>query len=257
MQSSANTPVTPKSHAKLLAADDYVRQRLAPGMRDLNYVILKDLVEFLRQVAPKIQGKIFDYGCGGAPYRPLFAHCQEYVAADIEKNPAVDCLLKADGTTGQLDNAFDAVLSTQVLEHIRDPEAYLSEAKRIMRPGGKLLLTTHGMFEEHGCPDDFMRWTGRGLEQLVTKSGFQIVSGHKLSTGLRGQVQIINQMSLQWGCPNKPIIHLPLSIVRKTHRLFGVRLLNWFADLFPEQAIAASSGPASVYSCVAVLAEKR
>jgi SAM-dependent methyltransferase len=257
MSSSRVVHVPHRSHAPLLAAADYVRQRLSPSRRDLNYVHLKDLSVFLQKMAAQMEGEVFDYGCGGAPYRSLFGHCKSYIAADIEANPAVDCLLNSDGTTGKADTSFDVVISTQVLEHIQDPEAYLREAWRILRPGGKLLLTTHGMFEEHGCPYDFTRWTGRGLEQLVAKSGFHVVAGYKLSTQLRGFVQITNQMSLHWRYPRKMYFHIPLVAIRKAYHLVGVRALNWLTDFFPEQAIVPNSAPASLYACVAVLAEKR
>ena len=244
------------SHTAALSDSEYVRARLAPRRRDVNYVHLKDLADFLRSAAPAIRGEVFDYGCGGAPYRSLFAHCRRYLAADIEANPAVDCVLEPNGTTGQADASFDAVLSTQVLEHIQDPDAYLREAQRILRPGGQLLLTTHGMFEEHGCPHDFLRWTSRGLDELVTKNGFRVSSSHKLSTELRGYVQLSNQMALHWRCPDQPLLHYPLAVLRKTHGLIGVPLLNWFADRFPRQAVVSGSDSASLYVCVAVRAFK-
>jgi len=143
--------------ANALSDPDYVRQRLKPRIRDLNYLHLTDLANLMRQVAAKTQGEVFDYGCGGAPYRSLFAHCKRYLAADIQPGPAVDVVLKPDGTTAQPEGNYDLVLSTQVLEHIQQPDTYLRECHRILRSRGQLLLTTHGMFEEHGCPCDFHR----------------------------------------------------------------------------------------------------
>ena len=165
-------------------------------------------------------------------------------------------MLKSDGTTGQPDGSFDAVLSTQVLEHIQDPDAYLRETRRILRPGGELLLTTHGMFEEHGCPQDFLRWTSRGLEELVGRNGFRVSSSHKLSTELRGCVQLANHLVLHWRCPDRPLLHYPLAGLRRAHGFVGVPLLNWFADRFPRQAVVPGSDAAGVYVCVAVRAVK-
>ena len=239
-----------------LSSQDYVRQRLQPRLRDLNYLHLKDLAELLRQTASKTGGEVFDYGCGGAPYRSLFTHCKRYVSADIQPGPAVDKVLQADGTTGEADASYDLVLSTQVLEHIERPDAYLGECHRILRPGGQLILTTHGMFEEHGCPYDFHRWTSRGLEKLLLGARFQVLESCKLTTEMRAYVQLQNQMILHFRCPEKPLRHLFLALIRRVYCALGVPCLNWFAERFPQQAIVPASNASSLYVCVYVRAVK-
>lgn len=247
----ANTSPIP-----VLADQDYIRQRVDPRFRDLNYLHLKDLAQLLRRVASGTHGEIFDYGCGGAPYRHLFAHCKRYIAADINPGSTVDRVLMADGTTGEAEGSYDAVLSTQVLEHVGDPVGYLEECRRILRSGGELFLTTHGMFEEHGCPYDFHRWTSRGLEELVQKSGLKVVESFKLTTELRGFVQLMNQMVLHFRAPNKPILHFFLAALRKTYCALGVPCLNRFAEFFADQAVLPANNPASLYVCVYVRAAK-
>jgi SAM-dependent methyltransferase len=67
------------------------------------------------------------------------------------------------------------VLSTQVLEHVEDPKAYLKEAHRILEKEGKLILSTHGYWMFHPDPTDFWRWTSTGLKKIVTEAGFEVV----------------------------------------------------------------------------------
>ena len=67
------------------------------------------------------------------------------------------------------------MLSTQVLEHVTDPALYLSECFRVLRPGGRMLLSTHGIFVYHPDPEDFWRWTCEGLRKAVTDAGFDVV----------------------------------------------------------------------------------
>ena len=246
------------AHSKLetLSKKDYVLQRLQPRLRDVYYLHLKDLAELVRDLASKSGGEVFDYGCGGAPYRSFFTHCKRYVGADIQAGPAVDQVLLADGTTGEPEASYDLVLSTQVLEHIENPEAYLGECYRILRPGGRLILTTHGMFEEHGCPYDFHRWTSRGLEEQLLKAGFLVVESQKLTTELRAYVQLNNQMIHHLKCPERPLLHIFLSIIRKVYCAVGVPCLNWFADLFPHQAIIPANQASSLYICVCVQGTK-
>jgi SAM-dependent methyltransferase len=80
------------------------------------------------------------------------------------------------------DCTADVVVSTQVLEHVPDPRAYLLECRRILKPGGMLILTTHGYWEYHPQPTDLWRWTGPGLRKLVEASGFRVLD----CTGLLG-----------------------------------------------------------------------
>lgn len=61
------------------------------------------------------------------------------------------------------DDSADGVVSFQVLEHVWDLDWYLGECQRILRPGGWLLLSTHGTWLYHAHPTDFRRWTRDGL----------------------------------------------------------------------------------------------
>ena len=118
--------------------------------------------------------RILDYGCAEKPYRPLFLARADYVGADLPGNPAADLVINPDGTVPLGDQSFDLVLSTQVLEHVSDPDLYLRECLRLLRPGGRLLLTTHGIFAYHPDPVDLWRWTCEGLQEAVRRTGFEI-----------------------------------------------------------------------------------
>jgi hypothetical protein len=259
MKVDASSPASPKDPALagLLSADDYVRRRIAPGLGDPDYPILKDLFDLLNSVAPEITGEVFDYGCGGAPYRSLFSKCRRYVGADLAPGPRVDRVLKANGLTGEPNEAYDVVLSTQVLEHVKEPAVYLRECHRILRPGGQLLLTTHGMFEEHGCPYDFYRWTCNGLEALTTASGFQVLESAKLTTEIRAMVQLLNQMSLHLRSPQSVRFGSLLTISGKLYSRLALKALNWSTRFFPEQGKVPASNPSSLYACIYIRGKKQ
>ena len=114
--------------------------------------------------------RVLDFGCGLQPYRAVFDSGVEYVGADLPGNDTADVEIN-EGIVDLPDESFDLVLSTQVLEHVTDPDAYLREARRLLRPGGHLLLTTHGVMFYHPHPTDLWRWTAEGLTDITTRAG--------------------------------------------------------------------------------------
>jgi SAM-dependent methyltransferase len=93
--------------------------------------------------------RVLDLGAGSCPYRALFAHCR-YETQDFARlgddqlrhggygNIDYRCDIAhvpvADGT-------FDAILCTEVLEHVAEPINAVKEMARILKPGGHLMLT--------------------------------------------------------------------------------------------------------------------
>ena len=122
-----------------------------------------------------VGGRLLDYGCADQPYRHFAPPGVEYVGADIPGNPLASVEIAPDGTVPVGDGEFDAVLSTQVLEHVEDPAVYLRECFRVLRPGGRVLLSTHGIMVWHPDPVDYWRWTHSGLRRQVEQAGFRVV----------------------------------------------------------------------------------
>ena len=170
--------------------------RLNPSLFSGRYYHLKKLRECNEHViAQHLAGKnvatLLDYGCGDSPYRPLFEpHVGRYIGADIERNPKADILIELpSGRVAADDGSFDALLSTQVLEHVLDPAKYLQEAHRLLKPGGLMFLSTHGYWIYHPDPTDFWRWTRDGLEKTIEREGFEIVESlgifNRFASGLQ------------------------------------------------------------------------
>lgn len=165
--------------------------------------------------------RVLDYGCAEIPYRRFFGADAEVVGADLPGNPEASIELRPDGSLPVEDSSFDAVLSTQVLEHVADPALYLAECHRILRPGGQLLLSTHGLMVYHPDPVDLWRWTGAGLERAVTDAGFEVTRLEGVmglgATGLQ-----LLQESLYYRLPRWPRTLLALclqTLIRIADRL--------------------------------------
>lgn len=240
----------------VLHADAYVASRLRPPLSDLHCLALRDILAVVQPFAGQVRGKLFDYGCGGAPYRSLFTGVTEYVRADVTPGPNIDRLLPTNGLTDEPAGRYDAVLSTQVLEHVLDPAAYLRECARILRPSGSLLVTTHGMFEEHGCPYDFHRWTARGLELAVIAAGLEVESCQKLTAGVRGSIQQLHYLTAALYAPERPGWHKVFGGVRRLYHYGAIAPLNWLAGRFPMHALVPANHWAPIYVGVAVRARK-
>ena len=120
--------------------------------------------------------RVLDFGCGEMPYRELFGPGVHYVGADLPGNPAAEVEVSGDGRLSVPDESFDVVVSTQVLEHVRSPSTYMQECFRVLRPGGRLLLSTHGMMILHPDPVDLWRWTSDGLRYQVELAGMRVVA---------------------------------------------------------------------------------
>ena len=178
--------------AEIIGDADYARLRLTPEPEHNFYLHLQDLRRALGECAPEAKGVLLDFGCGSSPYRSLFPNV-EYRRADYTPSAGIDYAVRDDQTIEEQDGTFDYLLSTQVLEHVRRPEIYLAECFRLLRPGGTLLLSTHGIFEEHGCPYDFRRWTADGLAEELTRAGFAVESLKKLTTGPRAAGFLFHQ----------------------------------------------------------------
>jgi SAM-dependent methyltransferase len=174
-----------------LAEREYLRQRLQPTPGDPLYLTLSDLLCGIRALVPCNASRVLDYGSGGSPYRPLFEHCI-YHRADLS-GENLDFEFGPDARLPPSVGGYDLVLSTQVLEHVEEPATYLRECYRVLRPDGRLLITTHGIFEEHGCPHDYWRWTTFGLQKIIETAGLKVEAIKKITTGPRAAVFLAEQ----------------------------------------------------------------
>lgn len=130
--------------------------------------------KWLKKYSKDLNGLVLDYGCGLSPYKCLFKD-NSYVAADIYKNSNEVLLIKNGYELELGDNSIDSIISTQVLEHVEDIDLVLSEFKRVLKPGGKAIITMPFMFYAHGQPYDFRRYTTQGLVNKLKEHDFKTI----------------------------------------------------------------------------------
>jgi len=153
--------------------------RASPSVWQPDWLVLREMARVLRGLladpALRLQGaEVIDFGCGSRPYESWFAAAgARYRGADIDG--AHELAIRADGTLACGDAQFDLAASFQVLEHVWDVATYLRECRRVLRPDGWLLLSTHGTWLYHPHPTDFRRWTAEGLRREIEAQGFRLV----------------------------------------------------------------------------------
>jgi ubiquinone/menaquinone biosynthesis C-methylase UbiE len=173
-----------------------VNLRSAPQMLEYSAIVAR--------IAADAPGAILDWGCGlgqvsdmllragldvtSFDYRP---DGPDAVVA-LERYPNVRAYLSADPRALPYpDDAFDAVLSCGVLEHVRDPDASLDELARVLRPGGALYVyklpnsasylewvarrlgPRLGMYYHGAEPDDRL-YTPASARALLERHGYEV-----------------------------------------------------------------------------------
>ena len=84
------------------------------------------------------------------------------------------------------DGCFDGVACLEVLEHVPDPTAVMSEISRVLRHGGRAWISMPFLYPTHDAPFDFQRHTRHGLERDAKRAGLNVVklrqTGHAVRT---------------------------------------------------------------------------
>ena len=155
-----------------------------PGKKHLFYIIRTGLYNKVNEHQQLLAGRLLDFGCGSKPYKPLFKNVTEYIGVDYQSEghshvtESIDFFY--DGKTLPFpDNSFDSVFSSEVLEHIFNPEEIFKEINRVMKPGGKILITCPFVWNEHEVPVDYARYTRFALQHLFEKNNFKIIKVDK------------------------------------------------------------------------------
>jgi Methyltransferase domain len=126
--------------------------------------------------APNRSGAVLDVGCAEQPFRALIESSgQRYVGMDVVQNStrSVDIVSTLEDVPSPA-QAYPVILCTEVLEHVVDIDAAFAGLRRLVSPGGAVVLTVPFIFPLHMEPYDFRRLTLHGVQRLAADHGFSV-----------------------------------------------------------------------------------
>lgn len=228
----------------------YRRQAFFPGVLGLFinpfYIARKGLLKGIRELSSLLHGDLLDVGCGTKPYHELF-RVDSYIGLDLDSEASRSRGIADYFYDGNIfpfnDNEFDSLLCNQVLEHVFNPDEFLGELRRVLKPDGKLLLTVPFVWDEHEQPYDYARYSSFGLNALFKKNGFNIVKHNKIGTDASIIFQLMNAYiyKITVGLPNSLRILMMLTVMAPINFLGLIfsRILPKNPDLYLDHIVLA------------------
>lgn len=142
----------------------------------------------------QIHGKVLDVGAGGDSLSASYDYLpriKEYIAIDVVEG---DLDVRADGAKLPFcDGIFDTIIISDVLEHVKPQKvtSMIEEAYRVLKSGGKVLITTPFLFHMHQEPNDYQRFTELGLREILKEGAFKDVHTERVGTYTEHMMELL------------------------------------------------------------------
>lgn len=193
-----------------------------------------------RLIEQYVSGRCLDAGSGRAPYKArLRERGVELVTMDIENRSGdVDLVADIQHMPAVASASVDAVICTEVLEHVADPAAALGEIARVLRPGGILVLSVPHLSPIHEAPNDYYRYTRYGLAHLFERAGLELLDlsaagglfaflGHGLSQAFFTTASAVRPLRPVAWALNYVVLVRVLEVVDRVLGLSSIYASNW------------------------------
>jgi SAM-dependent methyltransferase len=132
---------------------------------------------YLEKFLPSIEGSVLeigskDYG-STMNFRGLYPD-NDYVGLDLEDGKGVDIVHDLTQGVGELaSNSFDLMISCSVLEHVDRPWVMAEHMETLLKPGGKMYISVPWVWRYHPYPDDYFRFSHRGIKSLFPSCSWE------------------------------------------------------------------------------------
>ncbi|MCH8829070.1 MAG: methyltransferase domain-containing protein [Planctomycetes bacterium] len=114
--------------------------------------------------------------------RSLFSGKGDYTGVDLELGAGVDVVLDMSGDFQTIERTlegrrFGTVFCFSVLEHCKQPFRMAENLTRLLKPDGRLCVSVPFVWQFHGYPSDYWRFTHEGVKQLFPQIDFDENAG--------------------------------------------------------------------------------
>lgn len=139
-------------------------------------VKFQPLEEELIPVLQYLKNCVLNAGCGERDISSfLLKHDADHVE-NCDISSSIPNAIVCDLTKIPRDeNTYDSILCNAVLEHVQFPDLVIKELRRVLKPGGFLVLGVPFLQPYHPCPTDFQRYTKDGLLEIARLHDFEVV----------------------------------------------------------------------------------
>jgi len=122
------------------------------------------------------KGGLLDCGCMKVPFYEVYHDIvSEIYCIDITPNEHLDLVADLNEPLPLESDSFDTILFTDVLQYITKPDQLFFEFSRLLRPGGKLILTIPFLYNIHDAPSDLQRFTEFALRKKCEEANMKVI----------------------------------------------------------------------------------
>jgi SAM-dependent methyltransferase len=152
------------------------------------------------------EANVLDIGASSGDHSNYYPHA---LTIDIDPSRKPDQVADAQELPFE-DHSFDGIVCSEVLEHIPNPKKAIAEMRRVLVPGGFVVLTTRFLFPVHDAPGDYFRFTPYALEELFKDWDMREVASENgpFSTIAVLLQRILFQTDIRGGKATKAVLYL-------------------------------------------------
>lgn len=214
-----------------------------------HWLIHHKLIRALERAKPYLKGTLLDVGCGTKPFASFFSTgLVRYWGCDLPDSRYIGDAKGREAPRGPdlfaigealpfPDGSFDTVLGLSMITYLPEPGRLLEEARRVLRPGGHVVMEFTQMAPVHADLRDYFRYTRDGAGWLLERAGFEPVEFIPIG-GLWARVGLATTEGLQRinRGPTRVLTELPVRALYVVLQLGFEAMDRLFFD--PREAIS-------------------